>query len=153
MLSKDAIRYADYNLIAGHKHIVEILLDAGADPDLAHRVTGLTALMHATRQGHHQVAKLLMAKGADVNVQSRYKLSALHYAAAHGSVDTLHALKAGGADVSQVMQHGEKGELFSTAAELARHKSKHEAADLLEQWDRENWRKMDAAGTPHREMR
>ncbi|MGW0737496.1 ankyrin repeat domain-containing protein [Streptomyces sp. NPDC002851] len=41
-----------------HQRAVELLLDGGADPDLADR-DGVTALQHAERRGYDEIAKLL----------------------------------------------------------------------------------------------
>jgi uncharacterized protein len=49
--------------------IVEALLKRGADPNVRDVDTELTALLHAI--GQIEIAKLLLAAGADVNAPSR----------------------------------------------------------------------------------
>lgn len=44
---------------ADHQEVVRILLDAGANPDIADR-DGVTALQHAQKRGHHEIARLLV---------------------------------------------------------------------------------------------
>lgn len=46
-----------------HQRIVTILLDAGADPNLADR-DGVTPLQHAQSRGFHEIAQSLLAAGA-----------------------------------------------------------------------------------------
>jgi hypothetical protein len=43
-----------------HQEIVRILLDAGADPSIGDR-DGVTALEHADRLGHAEIAAILRA--------------------------------------------------------------------------------------------
>lgn len=54
---------------ADHLEIARMLLDAGADPN-AHR-KGQTALHWAARGGQMQMAELLLARGAEVDVSAR----------------------------------------------------------------------------------
>ncbi|MFD7293892.1 ankyrin repeat domain-containing protein [Streptomyces sp. NPDC059897] len=46
-----------------HQRVVELLLDGGADPELADR-DGVTPLDHAERHGYDEIAKLLRSAGA-----------------------------------------------------------------------------------------
>jgi cytohesin len=55
----------------GNVKEVRGLLKAGADVD-ARDLQGFTALVSASECGHKQVAKVLMAHGADVNVKNRF---------------------------------------------------------------------------------
>ena len=49
---------------SGHKEVVLLLLDRGADPNVATKA-GLTPLKQAVRNGYRDVVKLLEDKGAD----------------------------------------------------------------------------------------
>jgi ankyrin repeat protein len=48
--------------------MVKLLLDHGADVDLRNN-DGWTALMNACGRGYNDIVKLLLAKGADPNIQ------------------------------------------------------------------------------------
>ena len=49
---------------SGDRSAVESLLESGADPNTADLFDGLTALDHARRGGHDEVARLLLDRGA-----------------------------------------------------------------------------------------
>lgn len=51
---------------SSHKHVLEILLDAGANIEYSNGVKG-TALHLATAVGNERKAKLLLERGANVN--------------------------------------------------------------------------------------
>ncbi|KAL6695051.1 hypothetical protein J3F84DRAFT_399908 [Trichoderma pleuroticola] len=51
----------------GYTEVVEILLAAGADPDLGDKY-GTTPLSIAQRRGHEEVVKLLSSKGAEIDL-------------------------------------------------------------------------------------
>ena len=50
--------------------MIELLLDAGADPNVA-LPEGETALMTASRTGKVEAMRVLLARGAKVNVKER----------------------------------------------------------------------------------
>jgi ankyrin repeat protein len=67
----------------GHLDVVDVLIEAGADPNLQGHVTsltkrhnadhptgGFTALMYAARSGNEALVRRLVARGADVNVKN-----------------------------------------------------------------------------------
>jgi ankyrin repeat protein len=94
----------------GHRSIVNILLAAGADPNLLSDddglgTAGMTALMLAAgsffASNRHQIVKLLIAGGADVNQRGAGGKTAIFYAALAGSgyVDCVEATIANGADL------------------------------------------------------
>jgi ankyrin repeat protein len=93
----------------GHRSIVNILLAAGADPNLLSDDdglgTGMTALMLAVESffsSHRQsVAKLLLSGGADPNQRGASGKTAIFYAALAGSgyVDCVETLIAADADL------------------------------------------------------
>jgi len=67
---------------------------------------GLTALMKAAMNGHTQTVDLLIAKGADVNVEDKVSETALMKAAINGHLQTVDLLIKGGADVNVEDKYG-----------------------------------------------
>jgi uncharacterized protein len=82
--------------------IVEALLERGADPNVRDVDTDLTALLHAI--GQKEIAKLLLAAGADVNASCRKQydlfrgMTPLMFAASEGSEDLVQLFLDNGAD-------------------------------------------------------
>ena len=58
----------------GHQEIVRLLIDKGADLNIA-IMNGSTALHMAPREGHQEIVRLLLDKGADVNTG----IASLHF--------------------------------------------------------------------------
>jgi Ankyrin repeats (3 copies) len=84
--------------------VLELILKKGADPS-ATNDNGKTALMEAAQIAANRSVVLLLGAGVDVNAVSggfgelKHSLrTALHYAAASGTLDTIKALLAAGAD-------------------------------------------------------
>jgi ankyrin repeat protein len=77
---------------------VKALLESGADPDQIF-FNGESALHLATEQGNHEMAELLLAYGADVNIQERKEgFTPLMYAAIKDDRKMLELLTSHGAD-------------------------------------------------------
>jgi ankyrin repeat protein len=105
---------------AGHIDVVKLLIDKGVDVNAkdnhirkvimyaypAHprkilkRNMGMTALMSASGAGHIDIAKLLIDKGADVNVKSNDGWTALIDASVNGHVNVVKLLIDKGVDVN-----------------------------------------------------
>jgi ankyrin repeat protein len=110
----------------GHRSVVNALLAAGADPNLLSDDNGLgagmTALMLAAgsffASNRQQIAKLLIAGGADVNQRGVGGKTAIFYAALAGSgyQDCVETLIAAGADLDL---HNDRGHTVLTSVATA----------------------------------
>ena len=115
----------------GKLDAVKVLLDRGARVNAVENLRGTSALMWAAEQGHSSVVQLLLERGADVRAQSKSErslgrngltlgrpgptgpngdaiggLTALHFAAREGMLETVRTLVTAGADVKQVTADG-----------------------------------------------
>ena len=84
---------------SGHRAIVTMLLDAGANPNLD-GPDGRSPLLSAIIKGHHFVVRKLIAGGADLNHRDASGRGALAYAALHGRDAVARDLVQNGADVN-----------------------------------------------------
>lgn len=85
----------------GHLDIVTLLLEKGADVNLASRNAQHVMPLHsAVAHQHLAIATALLAHGADVNAIQADNFSPLHEAAQIGQTDMIHLLLAHGADVN-----------------------------------------------------
>jgi ankyrin repeat protein len=82
---------------AGHKEIVDLLLEAGAEVDAQTGANDGTALMLAVHQGHTEVVKRLLQAGACINARSGHGYSVLAYAITNGSAGLIKLLTDAGA--------------------------------------------------------
>ena len=83
----------------GHKGVVKLLLEAGADTDCKD-IQDTTALQSACVHGHLEIVRMLIAAGADVNAPGGgYHGHALH-AAACGNIKIVQTLLEAGADAN-----------------------------------------------------
>jgi ankyrin repeat protein len=81
----------------GHKEVVELLLDHGAEVNGA-SLFGNTALHSAVGGGYTEIIKLLLARGANTNVQTQDGTTPLHRAAWQRQTDMVKLLMENGAD-------------------------------------------------------
>jgi ankyrin repeat protein len=95
----------------GHKQIVKLLLEKGADVNVQGGHYG-SALQAASVRDHEEVVKLLLEKGADVNAQSGDYGSALHAALARGHEEIVKLLlsKGAGADVGALYASSDRSQ-------------------------------------------
>lgn len=113
----------------GNIDAVKILLARGADVNAKENYRGQTALMWAAAERHPEVVKLLLEHGADWKVQSvsretnmpklsaassispmaRGGLTAFHFAAREGDLETARAMLAGGVDIDLLDADGTSG--------------------------------------------
>lgn len=94
----------------GDLKALTVLLDAGQPPDtpVGEGEGRHTPLQAAAWHGRTAIAKLLLARGADVNASSSVYGSALHAAASRGWDDLVAALVEAGAVVDQRNDRGER---------------------------------------------
>jgi ankyrin repeat protein/L-ascorbate metabolism protein UlaG (beta-lactamase superfamily) len=83
----------------GHKKIVEILIEKGADVNGKDNY-GTPVLSYAAYKGHEDIVELLIAKGANINERSNNGLSALHNAAIYGQLEIMELLVSKGSDIN-----------------------------------------------------
>ena len=90
----------------GNLLIVRAILDHGADVNAATVETGTTALMWAMAEPHHDIVRLLLARGADPMVSTPAGFTPLMFAARNGDIEMAEALIATGVDVNTVSTDG-----------------------------------------------
>lgn len=108
--------------------VVDYLIAKGADVRAVSRnPLQVTALHSAVADGGHaDIAKALVAAGADVNAKQRHGWTPLHGAADSGSVELVELLLARGADPDATHQEGK------TALDIAREKGHADVVAVLE---------------------
>lgn len=93
------------------------LLDRWAGVDDVHLGSGATALHWAAAGGHTGVVKVLVGKGASVEVCDEHGATAFHWAAFCGNAEAAEWLLQSGADINAVCKDG------NTALHLALHEN------------------------------
>jgi hypothetical protein len=83
-----------------HHEVIQCLLASGAPPDVPD-ISGHTALHHACTPpiGHAEMTKLLLEKGANVNVQNRYGEVPIFFPFQGGDIALVDLLMEHGADL------------------------------------------------------
>ena len=112
--------------MAGHFHIVEELINAGADVNKgnSHKET---PLMFAAMNGNDEIVKLLISAGADVNAADRPGRMSLRFAVEKGHTEAVKVLLAAGADVRGI----KKNYVGKTALQIAQQAGNEEIVKLL----------------------
>lgn len=82
----------------GHKPVVELLIENGGK--LNSPGGGGAPLVQAASKGQREVVEVLLARGADVNVASKHRWSALHWAAWNCDAEMIMLLLSHGADIN-----------------------------------------------------
>ena len=94
----------------GQSVIVQLLLDAGADPNKNSKEWAMvTPLVIATEYGHLNVVKMLLDGGAPQNIAGGYGCTCLHIAAREGHNDVLKLLLMKGANPNAAMKKIQAG--------------------------------------------
>jgi hypothetical protein len=83
----------------GRLDAVRLLLDRGADPNLAAPIDGI-ALIHAAAEGHVDIVSLLLDRGASIDQTTPWDETALIRASGNGHLEVVKLLVARGADVN-----------------------------------------------------
>ena len=99
----------------GHVECVALLLEAGADKDLAD-FEGTTALHLAADHGRSEVVKLLLEAGADKDAADYHDRTALHLAAWEGDLKVVKLLLDAGADKDATDDGGNTALDWATAS-------------------------------------
>lgn len=93
----------------GHPETVNALLAAGAEVNAASRETmKLTPLASAMATAQIEIAKTLIAHGANINAKAASDLTPLHTAAARGNIDAATLLLENGAEINATTTEGKK---------------------------------------------
>ena len=142
-----------YAAAEGHAEVVDLLLEANADPNKQGHVTaltqrknadhptgGMTALMFAARNGHEAVVRRLAAKGANLNLKNGDGASAAMIAIWNDRLDMAATLAELGADVNDgtlyvaVEMRDSTTDQFAFDGSRRRpdHPNKHTALSLIE---------------------
>jgi hypothetical protein len=93
--------------------MVTMLLESGADPNIVSEDRGNTPLMDAAAQGSERMAGLLLAAGADTDIQSKSGQTALMMAVGDNHVEAARAILKAGADLSLTDQLGMTAEKYA----------------------------------------
>ena len=95
---------------------VDALADVLSRADVnARNQHGVTALMRAAANGHHQMVRALLQRGADPNITRNDKFTALALAAFFGHTDTVRTLIENGAKTEVVTRSGTSPKMWATA--------------------------------------
>jgi len=93
---------------SGRPEMIPMLLDAGANIDAATYDATFTSLHHALAKGHFDCARILIEKGADLNLLNEGGCfgTSLQYAVYKDSVEFVKLLMSKGADVNIISGQG-----------------------------------------------
>jgi ankyrin repeat protein len=110
----------------GKTESTRILLEAGASVNVYSRNDfGVEPLHSAAAGRHHEVCRLLVAAGADLDARQREDYTPLHEAAQHGDAELVELFLSAGADPTARMANGD------TPADTAETAGHHDLATRL----------------------
>ena len=84
----------------GHNKLIKILLECGASTHNTTGITGRTPLHKAASNGHIETVKLLISKGADVNIKDENGWTPLHLATLNRHLKLVKLLVSKGANIN-----------------------------------------------------
>ena len=130
--SVDGFTPLGFAVFFGRPEIVDALLDAGADVNLASRESMKVApLASASAAGQYEIGKKLIAHGANVNTRASNDFTPLHESAASGRLEFATLLLDHGADVNAKTTDGK------TPLDYAREHNRTEMVELLQKYVRD----------------
>ena len=109
----------------GHAHVVECLLEHGANIDVIETDEKMTPLLYAVEYGNIEVVRCLLKHGANVNHKNKKGKTALLYAIKAGDVETVTLLLENGANPNIVDNKGQGVDVY-----LKKIRSKKKQADI-----------------------
>jgi ankyrin repeat protein len=120
---KTALMYAAAN---GHTSMIKALIQAGANLDILsdEEIAGesKTALMYVASSyfatNRHEVIKVLVAEGANINLKGQYGLTALMWAAICNYINAVEALIEAGADLNIRDNDGNTAIMYAKARQF-----------------------------------
>ncbi len=125
--SADGFTGLGYACFFAHLDLARLLLDAGADPNLAARnALAVSPLHSAVATDRLPLVELLLSHGALPNPEEGSGMTPLHTAAGHGNREIIARLLAAGAHPAHPARDGR------TPADIARHYNHPEIAAELE---------------------
>jgi uncharacterized protein len=125
--SPDGFTPLGFSVFFGRAETAKALLDAGADVNAASRETmKVTPLASAAAAKQTEIARMLIARGANVNARAVSGHVPLHEASANGNVELVRLLIESGAEVNAKTDEGK------TPLDLAIEYKRPEVVELLE---------------------
>jgi ankyrin repeat protein len=110
--------------VEGHRKIVGLLVEAGADPNRGKS----KPLYHAARTGHKRIVKKLLEAGADPNGRNPFETTALTAAAGNGHMEVVKILVNNGANIFHRTKENRR-----TAIDYAKEEGYAQIADWLDE--------------------
>ena len=98
-----ALHFAAYR---GYTKMVEMFLDYGVNIDIKTTTDAATPFLRACRKAHMSTMRLLIKRGADVNVADKHDRTPLHFACASGNVEAMFMLIDLDADLDAMDKRG-----------------------------------------------